>query len=226
MTPKPGWKNESERHSLAKYGIRTKTPKSISKLTDKYVGGNQWTFKIDEHGKIFLTNGNMTTAGWYWLGNETDLLLFLSRLASSKERNNFIIQMEKEGITFEQLKPLILKSLKTGDDQLWAISGDNGRWRFGNYEPDTYNLFDDIPDADREKVENAFWNKYRSVSYEDYMKEHKSDLERGVKELIASSTNYADFFKHIDKLEKQSLYDYDEMETDNVYRTLQKVRGN
>lgn len=98
------------------------------------ITGSNFKFKIDDTGMDLFLHDPM---GWMWSGEEDQIIGFMIRMQSTEEDKDSAIQeFEKEfaeqGGKFADLKPFMLKALADDLDGLYQVSGDNGRWKFGD----------------------------------------------------------------------------------------------
>lgn len=98
------------------------------------ITGSNFKFRMDHTGMDLFLHDPM---GWMWSGQEDQIIGFLIRMQSTEEDKDSAIQeFEKEfadqGGKFADLKPSMLKSLADDLDGLYQVSGDNGRWKFGD----------------------------------------------------------------------------------------------
>ena len=95
--------------------------------------------------------------GWAWYGTTDEFLLGLLRVGDSTQYNKFLEEIKREGITKDDIKTAIKKSLdKNPSDGLYHLLGDNGSY-LGFNVPDEWS---DIQYGlkrclEREGVENA-----------------------------------------------------------------------
>lgn len=137
-----------------------------------YMSGHNYSFS-KENGKYDLSLGNMTDAGWYWSGDKDDLGNFVVRLANSKITQEFIDDANKSGLKFADIKNDVLKAIRNKDSGMYAVSGDNVQWHFGQdlldieYEIDEYAKEYNLP---RSKVEEVAYG----ININDYDRFEKS----------------------------------------------------
>ncbi len=176
-------------------------------IRDVDIGHHYYSFKADGD-EMKLSLGNFTDAGWYWDGDEMDLAGFLIRMQSSKVRDNFIEGMKEAGITVEQIREMLIRSIQSNNG-LYEISGDNRKWRFGDddeylieEEINYYAEENDLSDKEKEELEEFFWRHSKSNSA-DYDTFEKSDEAREVKKaLIDAATHAGDWDDLFDELKE------------------------
>ncbi len=175
-------------------------------------------FSIEENGKgkYNLTLGNLSDAGWYWNGKEDQALGFMIRLARSGIKEEFLQKAEKEGLSWNNFKPLLLKAAMKKDG-LYELSGDNQMWHFGETYADS--LSEAQSEYQRELEENG-WTKedaekeaeakqnHTKIKYDDFEKEYGSEYTAAMDKLIKESKSFKDF---MDRLNSESFsYDWTE----------------
>jgi len=244
-----GWKGESRRHSLARKGIRTNIDDGRrfdvssfvakgKKLPEVDYGTDVWEFRVNPDGSMRLRLGNMTTAGWYWTGDETDLGTFLVRIVNFGEMDEFKEAMAEAGISFDMLKPFLLKNIDEPDGNgMYSITGDNVRWKFGEaYDIDVDEEVEyltsmyELSDEDKQEIKDEhYWNLTR-VSIDDFEKtkdyeEIKGDLEEAFK----LSDDFDDFSSNIKELKENvfwQMIEYDqEVEFEDFERAFDIWKG-
>ena len=180
------------------------------------MNGENFSLEENGKGKYNLTLGNMSNAGWYWNGKEDEALGFLIRLAHSDTKEEFLQKAEKEGVSWDDFKPLLLKAAKKKDG-LYELSGDNQMWHFGETYADS--LYEAQHEHQRELEENG-WTKedaekeseakldHTKIEYDDFEKEYGSEYTEAMEKLIKESKSFKDF---IDELNSESFsYDWAE----------------
>ncbi|MEM4114528.1 MAG: hypothetical protein QXP59_00725, partial [Saccharolobus sp.] len=136
------------------------------------------SFEFDGVDHFNLRLGNLTDAGWYWSGDEKDLVGFFVRAFTGFEYSEkFIKEIEKE-MPYETLKPFLLKAAKKGDG-LYEISGDNQAWHFGTTfdgaEKDDLEeileLYNFTPEQ-QDKFKDYFYDNL-TFDFDDFKKDYK-----------------------------------------------------
>jgi len=204
---------------------------------DVSISEHNWTF--EKHGnKLKLSLGNLSDAGWFWNGDETDLNGFLIRLNSSKVRDEFLAEMEKNKITFESLKPLLLKAIEKGDG-IYELSGDNLLWKFGE------GLASGRPDADyikerfeelvadgtlretqKQMFEDETINNF-SFTFEDFEKtDYAKDIKESMQKMAKSSKSFKEYFNQLEDDKDTRLEDVNEYLSNQEYEAIQKATEN
>lgn len=174
----------------------------ISKLRDQVITrGHNHSWEVDEKGKFRLSLGNMTDAGWFWDGNEKDMVGFLIRLAKSTETDNFLNGV-KGKVDFKDIKSVLLEALKKNDG-LYEVSGDNRVWHFGeSFEPDESADRDyliekkKLPKEKAEKIIQDAYDYYKT-DYDEFEKQYGSVYNKEMKKIIEDSTSFEDFINKI-----------------------------
>lgn len=175
-------------------------------------------FSIEENGKgkYNLTLGNLSDAGWYWNGKEDEALGFMIRLAHSSIKEEFLQKAEKEGLSWDNFKPLLLKAAMKKDG-LYELSGDNQMWHFGETYADS--LYEAQSEYQRELEENGWTQEdaekeaeakqdHTKIEYDDFEKEYGTEYTESMEKLIKEAKSFKDF---MDKLNSESFsYDWAE----------------
>lgn len=166
-----------------------------------------------------LSLGNLTTAGWYWSGDEKDLLGFLIRCKNSELQKEFLEEARKY-FTFSEIKPFLLKSLgaKSG---LYEISGDNSLWHFGSIDDyfDNFGKDDteewlktEYPKLTDKQIDEFFENMVSqdsfSIDYDEFEKEYFSSYKKEMSEIIKESERIEEFFMAVENLETTVKYEW------------------
>lgn len=167
-------------------------------------------FTMKKEGKKYeFSLGNFTDEGWYWDGGEDQAVGFIIRIARSKEKDLFLKDAEKEGISWDEFKPTLLKATQKKDG-LYELSGDNVTWHFGNYNDELYEL----QEAEKERLEGEGWSEEDAeaeaeakldnthIPYEKFEKEYGEYYVEEMTKLIEKSKSFKDF---IEKLGNDSL---------------------
>jgi hypothetical protein len=202
---------ESSKHGSVNHSDANKLKNKKIKPRNVTVTDNNYTFQWDEDG-IHLSLGNMTDAGWYWSGNQDDVVDFLVRLYGTEEDSGKYSQFEKEmkaeGVGFNDLKSVMLKSIQDGDG-VYTLSGDSSRWRFNDGDED-YQDMEYILDGDviaglitqdeKEKIDEIVWDFYKVDNYEDYYPKYKQHYIDVLTKAIKESNSFDDFGAEIDNL--------------------------
>lgn len=164
-------------------------------------------FGMDKEGnKWKLSLGNLSDAGWFWDGDQTDMNGFFIRLEKSETKEEFLKQFNESKIDFEKdIKPLIKKAIEKNDG-LYQISGDNVLWKFGQYETDDYQLEEDFKESgvDKSKLEKfkeAFYDNF-TYDYDEFEKSyHGKELKKKMLELAEKSKTAEEYMNGISALQ-------------------------
>lgn len=199
-----GWRNDKQRHSMAKKGIRTANLKAKGTRTYGEYSGDD--FSIDEHywgleknGDSWrLRLGNWTDAGWHWSGEESEFAGFLIRIGSSRI-DDFVEIMKDMGVDYKDLKELIVESAKSGDG-VYMLTGDNAKWHFSQdgepeYDIIRYQLRDDEKLTDKEvsDFEDYYFSNAdaKSTQFGAFAEsEHYSDVKDAIVEAVESADDW------------------------------------
>lgn len=157
------------------------------------------------NGSMKLSLGNMTDTGWYWNGEEEDINGFLIRLNKSQADSEFLIDISDIPFSIfkNQIKKNLAGKLENNDDGLYAISGDNTAWHFGEGEPDVSareQFFDDgrFSDEDEGKImDEAYMNPSTDYSYGDFIAEHGEELRKNLLEILERSNTMDEYFDEL-----------------------------
>ncbi|NOQ37576.1 hypothetical protein GQ472_01680 [archaeon] len=178
--------------------------------------GNHWSIGRTFTG-IKLTLGNMTTAGWYWVGEAKDMAGFLVRIIGSRVRKEFIETMRRNNVDFRKVKGVMLKSISEGDG-LYEMTGDTLRWKFGTTMPevDEDTDFDDFAQDRDVTLTDEFKDEVRDRYYPDmpdydhvkkrYMARYKEEM----REAVMDSGSFEEFTGKVADIQKS--FDYDIIE--------------
>jgi hypothetical protein len=204
-------------------GLGRKQPQRIpqmigGKLPNKInINKHNWSFEKDGK-KIELTLGNMTDAGWFWNGNEKDLVSYLIRLNPSQTNNEFLQEMKKNNILFNDFKTQMIKNLDKSDG-LYEISGDNVRWKFGQtFTSDSSDGISNVLDYEEEhgiklteEQKQKFMNEIDyndgSTDFDEFEREAKGQYKEKMSKAIKQSNSFSDFFDELEKIKE----DYQEI---------------
>lgn len=203
-----GWKSESARHALARKGIETGRKSGVratrhTPLTNIDFSGDNFGFE-KSNGTYKLRLGNLTTTGWYWTGDKTDLGGFFYRIAHSTTTDDFLKGAEEDRLKYSDIKQDVIQSIKEHDNGIYEATGDNKVWHFGeDYLDDKY----EIEEFAKEKGYNADdidpWVYYKGNSYETF---EKSDYYKDTKaELLEAYTSATTFKELFEKLKSEDL---------------------
>jgi hypothetical protein len=240
-----GWKNESRRHSLARKGVKTVLPDGRrfdvskfvangNKLPEIDISRHNWSMKINPDGTMKLSLGNFSDAGWYWNGDESDLAIFLYRMMNSAVKDQFIEDIEEEGITFQMLVPQLIESMESPDGNgIYSLTGDNVRWHFGetfdqdidvelDYVQEEYGL----TDAEVNDLQETFWIN-ETGDYVDYDLFEKSELYDDIKSRflheIKTSDDFNDFADNMKEFKEDVLFEMADYDSNIFYSDFNKI---
>lgn len=190
-----------------------------SKLSEEGgdLSGDQWSLGRTFVG-IRLTLGNMTTAGWYWVGEAKDMAGFIVRIVSSKVRTGFLETMRKRGVDFVKVRGIMLKSIDEGDG-LYEMTGDNSMWKFGTTMPevDEDMEFADFAEDRGITLTDEFKNNVRDAYYMEHMpdydyikKKYMDRYKEEMRDAVMSSRTFDELAGKVADIRKS--FDYDIME--------------
>lgn len=184
-----------------------------------------------ENSKYKLTLGNLTDADWFWNGDKTDLGLFFVRIKSSKITNDFIKDMQEKGIKYSDIKKDIINSVKQHGSGVYAISGDNVKWHFGEgIEPDYKAEAEYVAKENKlnaEKLEEKAFSFYSS-DYDEFYSEYGKNLQEKLATKLEDASDYDEAFSAIDEIKKDAIYDVLEYEdrkwNDALFRASKELK--
>lgn len=207
------------------YEIQTakKPADSFKYLKDKDVNIQKryWSFEVEDN-KLRLSLGNFTDAGWYWSGDEKDIVGYTYRLHNSDVEEDFYRDMARNKVSFNQLKPLYLKSAKENDG-LYEVSGDNRRWHFGETGvSDSYILEEE---GLTEKQKENFYSDYSPISYEEFQGKYGKAYKKDVQEAVKSSQSFREFNMKMDELREKYTQLANEEDENRVYSAVSRAKG-
>lgn len=175
---------------------------SVSRLPDFHISRHTWGLEF-ANGKVESVRlGNMVDTGWYWAGQGDQFNTFMARMSDSDVWNELVSDFKEEEITVDIIKSALLKNLSgklTGDndDGLYALSGDNSRWKFGeDDESAIYGEFDhfkyegELKDNEEEEFEKEFWNHYKNPTYERWLEVKGNGFREELKDGIKNATDF------------------------------------
>lgn len=171
---------------------------------------NEKNFSMEKEGKKYkFSLGNLTDAGWYWDGDEDQAVGFMIRIATSNEKDLFLKDVEKEGISWDEFKLVLLKAVEKKDG-LYELSGDNAIWNFGNYNDELYSLQEEEIDrlegdgwSEEDAKKESEYKVYNAkIYYERFEKEYGKEYVEEMRKLIDRSKSFGDF---VEKLNDESL---------------------
>ncbi len=210
---------ESSKHSSVNHDDVSKLKNKKSKNIEVDITNHNYTFETD--GKLYkLSLGNWTDAGWYWHGEEDQLLGFMLRLGDDLQSD--FIQKTEGKLTFEDMKPTLLINIDEGEG-LYQISGDNTKWKFGqdgemmmdteNQEFEDIVLEYDLSDEQEEKLRDEYYMQHEE-SFESFKASSAGkNLQEKLKDVVKNSNSFDDFFLEI----HDESFTYDAMEATMEY---------
>lgn len=208
------------------YEIQTnQTPaESIQYLKDKDVAisRHDWSFETKKDNSISLTLGNLSDAGWFWSGDQKDIIGFTYRLHQSKVENEFYAEMNNNRLSFNQLKPLYYESAEKGNS-LYEVSGDNVRWKFGEGNDVDYLTLEEEGLTDRQK--EKFYEQYSPITYEEFSKKYNKKYQADVQKAIKSSGSFREFNIKMDELKVKYSGLVDEENKQKVELLAGQIKG-
>lgn len=202
-----------------------KTPQqSIAYLQEKNANASRhnWSFEVKDDKTLSLTLGNMSDAGWFWDGDEKQIVGFTYRLHQSKIEDEFYTDMKKNDVSFNQLKPLYIQSANEKDG-LYEISGDNVRWRFGETGVDDEYMLED--EGLTESQKQQFYMEYSPTNYEAFEEMYGEQYKKDVKNAIKTSGSFREFNIKMDELREDYTEKANEMDTNSASAIINKIKS-
>jgi len=207
-----------------------KIPK-FDKFNNVDIQEHNWGMEYLGNGHWELRLGNLSDAGWYWTGNENDMLGFLLRIRNSRVSKEFLEEMKRYGISFDDLKNILLKDLKHNDG-LYEISGDNQLWKTENKydylddeidsDLDGLEEFEGLSDEQKEELrEKAF--EYAEINFDDFEKEYGDDYKNLMKKAIENTHSFNEFFNDISSYSESIIENFNEYISEQAYEALDKA---
>jgi hypothetical protein len=210
---RPEWKSFLSKKDAEEFAKLVKNDPLASNV--KVVKGNAgnepfslnrkyWTFERDDNGKLKLSLGNFSDAGWYWSGDKEELAGFLIRLESSQVRDEFLKTMKEEGIKFKDFKKELKKSIQSGDG-IYMLTGDNTKWHFGEDGEELYNTAEmeaeekELKGADKEAFDDAVYDQeYNGTDFDVFKKTtHYRNVRNTLLDAYNKSDTWSQFFDNI-----------------------------
>ena len=227
-------KDGENRHIPINEGNRMRE-REIKPKFDKFnnvdIQEHNWGMKYLGNGHWELSLGNLSDAGWYWSGDENDMLGFLLRIGNSRVSEEFLEEMKRYGISFDDLKGILLKDLKHNDG-LYELSGDNQVWKFGYLDDlldnemdsnlDSFEEFEELSDEQKEELkEKAF--EHVDINFDDFEKEYGNDYENLIKKAIENTRSFDEFFHDITLYSDTMNEKLEEYVSEQTYKALDKA---
>ena len=227
--------NPNDRPQGVKIGKGYKVPKDEGKeKKDFYLSSSFFSLGISD-GKVDKVS--LDDFGWRWSGDEKDLNTFMVRMALSEDP---FVELEKQskeqGLEFDLLKKQMLENLKgeltsENDDGLYALTGDNGRWKFSTDDEsiDTGAEFDyefeegRLRENEKEKFEDLFWNNYESVDYDEFLERSGKHWRTRMKEEIEESKTFDDYGAGIEGIREGINDDFEEQKFEKMRDATSKA---
>ena len=183
--------------------------------------------------------------GWSWSGDETDLIDYISRMASSSKSDEFLEQLND--VPFDKLKEQMVKNIEDNPDAFYSLSGDSRRWKFGETEDGDMDYMideeisdypyketeEELTDEQIQEVKDTVWDNYTGGSYEEFMESwHGKELKDQFTEALEESDSLEELFEKFnddnglkyDSIVAQSGYD-DDLKTNVIRETIENVLG-
>jgi len=194
-------KSRDQQTKIEGVKIRKARTTTLRKLPDASIRNDNFSFRIDD-GKIRLSLDDFM---WSWHGEEDQLNGFFARMAGTGAEawDDLVDGLNDAGITFEMLKPHLLKNLNgkltpQNDDGLYSLSGDNTKWHLatGDYdgvvdgEFDHFNQEGDLNDDEEDDFTEEFWNIWTDPTYEEWLDYEGESTRDRLKDEIKKADNF------------------------------------
>jgi|APSaa5957512535_1039671.scaffolds.fasta_scaffold09246_8 hypothetical protein len=162
-----------------------------SKLVEKilpdniHVNHEYLELEIQDSQITQIRCGEWRVSGWCWSLSgkdcEGEFMTFMTRVLSARneERQAFLKALQEQGMTFKHIAGQCIKDLESDDDSLYSLTGDNGRWHFGDSPFDHIDHDEElsyyIDETDRltqqefETVWENVWMEMPAITYEGFM---------------------------------------------------------
>jgi hypothetical protein len=205
------------------YAIKSKKVKeketfAVEKSKPVNIDAHNFSWR-EENGKVEVSLGNMTDAGWYWNGTDKEFIGFLHRLQNSQVGDEFL--EETKGINFDKkAKPYLLKSAKTKDG-LYEMSGDNARWHFGE-EPNFD--FDFEEEGFTKEQKDKFWEDYQGITYEKFEKKYGKAYQKDINKAISESHSFKEFMEKTNDLKRKYNELVDDENSSEAFNVIAKIK--
>ncbi len=222
-------------------GVKIRKARTVTKpkpLPDVFSSSQNHSFQSDE-GVISLS---LDDFGWRWSGEEDQLNGFMARMSGSEVWNQLVSDFKDAKVTVGMLKPHLLKNLSgkltdENDDGLYTLSGDNGRWHFGEDDEfviegefDHFNQEGDLKDNEKEEFEEEFWRHYKSPTYERWLEVEGNGARQ---ELIDGINNAKDFddldeaYKEVGENIEEQFFEFRSNESIGVasWEAVEAIKG-
>jgi len=238
----------SRDQSAKKEGIKIRKQRTIStpKLKDVDIRNTYWGFHTNDGEITELQLGNLSNAGFYWNGNKDSLNHFIVMMAGFQDTKQFVDDMKEEGITLDMLRPQMLKNISgklvedETDDGLYAMSGGDTVWRFGELPEidlrgniDGWDYFGDgkvFTEKEMDLIEDEFWMHYEGFDYKDFLEEFGDEYRNKLRKMIVESEDLGELLDEIRNddtiLERFEMYDQLQMPkiNDALITTIKKLQ--
>lgn len=202
---------------------------------------------IEDHQVTKLRCGEWVWSGWCWSLSgkeecEGNLFTFITRMlfAQKQYKDQFLNALEENNVSFEQIAQQCIDDLKSGKEDLYSLTGDNGRWHFGDAQYD-HMCYDDekswyvdesdtLNETEFKVVWENVWLEMPAISYEGFTEyQFGSDLVKMTCDALQNSQNFEEFYR--DLLDIRCIADEDYSSyCDENYRigmsdTIEKMRA-
>jgi hypothetical protein len=201
--------------------LKEKKTFEIEKEKSVYINGHYYSWE-EENGKVKISLGNLSEAGWYWNGDKKSFISYLHRIENSKTRDSFLQDVKKENINFDKkVKPYLYESAKTKDG-LYEMSGDNVRWHFGEDLMDSYDIKEEYELTDKQADE--FWIKYSGLTYEQFQRKYGKEYQQDIDKAISESHSFEEFMEKTNELKEKYNGLADEETLNEAEKTARKIK--
>ena len=180
--------------------------------------------EIQDHKITQLRCGEWIYSGWCWSlsGNDCDgeFMTFMTRVlfANHVARDEFLTGLKENGMSFKQISQQCIEDIKSNDNSLWSLTGDNVRWHFGdsswNIEYDAESAYYvDESDTLTEKEFAIVWDNVGmnipTITYEGFMAyEFGTDIKKVAVDAFRESNDFDELLSQFDDIRETIAQDY------------------
>ncbi len=234
---------KSRDQQVKSQGVKIRKARTVStpKLKDVDIRNTNWGFHTENGEVLELELGNLSTAGFYWTGHKDSLNHFVVMMAGFQDTKQFIDDMKMRGITLAMLRPQMLKNISgklvddETDDGLYAMSGGDTVWKFGDLPEididsniDGWDFFGDgkfFTKKEEEAIADEFWMHYEGFDYKDFLKEFGEQYRSKLRKMINESKDLGELLGEIrnDDTIMDRFEMYDELQNPKINEGLHEA---
>ena len=168
------------------------------------INSHNYSWESDKSGKMKVSLGNLSDAGWYWNGDEKDLNGFLFRLNHSKVKDEFLEDTKKQNISFQQIKPSLKKAVENSDG-LYEMSGDNVVWHFGVIDGDVDESYELEESGFPKEKQDEVYSEYHPITIDEFEKENLKSYKEDMKKAVDESNSFEEFWKKQEDIQQDLI---------------------